>query len=84
MALADLVKMKEIADRIRQDVGDLHQVYQGNYVPMGGGFRPTAAQQAVADVIDVLEEAADRLDAALHRAEDEGTFATDPAGRPPG
>ena len=50
---------------------------------MGGGFIPTAAQQAVADVIDVLEEAADRLDAALHRAEDEGTFATDPVGTPP-
>ena len=80
MALADLDRMKELADRIQQDVGDLHQVYRGNYVPMGGDFVPTAAQQAVAEVIDVLEEAVDRLDAALHRAEDEGTFATNPAG----
>ena len=83
MALADLARMKEIADRIRHDVGDLHQVYRANYVPMGGIYKPTAAQQAVADVIDVLEEAADNLDAALHRAEDEGTFATDPVGTPP-
>jgi len=67
MALADLARMREIADRIRQDAADLPQVYRGNYVPMGGDFVPTAAQQAVA-------EAVDRLDAALHRAEDEGTF----------
>ena len=30
MALAGLARMKEFADRIRQDVGDLHQVYRGN------------------------------------------------------
>ena len=83
MALADLEEMKEIAHRIRRDVGDLHQVYRANYVPMGGIYKPTSAQHAVADVIDVLEEAADSLDAAHHRAEDEGTFATDPAGLPP-
>lgn len=41
---------------------------------MGGDFHRTAAQQAVADVIDVLETAADRLDDALGRAEGEGSF----------
>jgi hypothetical protein len=82
MALADLAKMKELADRIREDVGDLHQVYRGNYVPMGGDFVPTAAQQAVADVIDVLEAAADTLDEALVRAEREGTFDPRAGGSP--
>ncbi len=77
MALADLRRMREIADRIRKDVDDLHQVYRTNYVPMGGIYKPTAAQQAVADVIDVLENAADTLDEALNRAEGEGTFETD-------
>jgi len=43
-----------------------------NFVPVGGIYKPTAVQRPVADVIDVPEEAADSLDAALHWAEDEG------------
>ena len=83
MALANVSEMKEIADRIRRDVGDLHQVYRANNAPMGGVYRPTVAQGAVADVIDVLENAADTLDEALRRAEDEGTFVAGPTGTPP-
>jgi hypothetical protein len=50
--------------------------------PWCGDFVPTAAQQAVADVIDVLEAAADTLDEALVRAEREGTFDPRAGGSP--
>lgn len=75
--------MKEIAKRIRKDVGDLHDVYRRNYVPMGGNYQTTAAQQAVQHVIDALENAIDDLDIALEKAEKEGTFDSSASDTPP-
>ena len=45
-----------------------------NFVPRGGIYKPRAAQRTAADVIELPEEAADSLDAALHRPEDDGYF----------